>query len=90
MDMNHFANHLRQGKKPGFPLDAKTLEFARDLDRQDELAGFRDQFIIPTKASLRRKSLRPQPASNGTLHSTFCMHAGTGISRPMPPLIPSP
>ncbi|KAK0624052.1 pyridoxal phosphate-dependent transferase [Immersiella caudata] len=65
MDMNHFTNHLRQGKTPAFSLGAKTLKFAQDLDRQDELAEFRDQFNLPTRASLKQKSPKPQPASNG-------------------------
>jgi len=28
----------------------RTLEHARELDRQDSLSGFRDEFLIPTKA----------------------------------------
>jgi hypothetical protein len=76
MDMNHFTNHLRQGKTPMFPPGAKDLQFAKDLDARDELAEFRDQFIIPTTNSLQKKSLKP--ASNGTLG-----YAGTRRKQPL-------
>jgi hypothetical protein len=34
-----------------------TLEYARELDGQDSLARFRDEFVIPTKSDLKRTRL---------------------------------
>ncbi|KAK3400787.1 pyridoxal phosphate-dependent transferase [Sordaria brevicollis] len=58
--MSDFASKvaiLREGKKPEFPSNANTLEYAQSLDAQDELKHFRDEFIIPTRASLKKKAL---------------------------------
>ncbi|KAK4942100.1 Kynureninase (L-kynurenine hydrolase) [Elasticomyces elasticus] len=43
--------------KHSFPNDADSEEYARSLDSADPLRGFREKFIIPSKASLKRKSL---------------------------------
>ncbi|KAK4120301.1 kynureninase 2 [Parathielavia appendiculata] len=48
---------FRAGKKPQFLADAKSVDFARQLDAQDKLKSFRDDFNIPTKASLKKKAL---------------------------------
>lgn len=58
--MNDFASKvkvLRDGQKPEFPFNANTLEYAQSLDAQDQLSHFRDEFIIPTRASLKKKAL---------------------------------
>ena len=57
MDFASKLEQLQQGQTAEFPDDAKTLEYARLLDSQDELAHMRDQFIIPTRASLRKTAL---------------------------------
>lgn len=44
--------------KHSFPADANTEDYARQLDSQDPLAKYRDDFIVPTKASLKNKSLQ--------------------------------
>ncbi|EFX06100.1 kynurenine hydrolase-like protein [Grosmannia clavigera kw1407] len=40
--------------KASFPAEANSLEYARRLDSQDVLRDLRDQFIFPTRASLKR------------------------------------
>ena len=40
-----------------FPAEASTKQYAQRLDSQDPLRSFRDEFIVPTKASLKSKSL---------------------------------
>ena len=37
--------------------DAHTKEYAERLDSQDPLRQLRNEFIIPTKADLKRKTL---------------------------------
>lgn len=48
---------LRRGEKPVFPKDASQLKFAEDLDNDASLVNFRSEFVIPTKAQLKRKTL---------------------------------
>lgn len=43
--------------KPVFPAEAGTKEYAATLDAADQLAGFRDKFIIPSKANIATKKL---------------------------------
>lgn len=61
MALKSFMKTLRSGQTPGFPSEANTLEYAKALDAQDELAHLRSQFIIPTKRSLQIKSLKGTP-----------------------------
>jgi len=61
MSLDSFATTLLEGKPPNFPPEANSLEFARSLDAQDELRHMREQFNIPIKGSLRRKTLKPVP-----------------------------
>ncbi|KAK0637486.1 pyridoxal phosphate-dependent transferase [Bombardia bombarda] len=56
-----FVKALRAGQSVQFPLEAKSLEYARGLDAEDDLGHLRDQFLIPTRGSLKKKAL------NGTL-----------------------
>ncbi|KAG5951741.1 Kynureninase 1 [Claviceps sorghi] len=57
MDLTAFVHRLRSGDDPKFPGDANTLEFAQRLDSQDQLKHLRDEFVLPTKASLKKKAL---------------------------------
>lgn len=78
--MSDFASKikiLRTGQKPQFPSNANTLEYAQSLDAQDELRHFRDEFIIPTRASLKKKAL------DGSI-------PGTCPSAPQPRFSPQP
>lgn len=53
---------LQHNIKPSFPAEANSEEYARKLDSQDSLAKFRNDFIFPTKKSLKNKNLhKPGP-----------------------------
>ncbi|KAF2138877.1 uncharacterized protein K452DRAFT_276719 [Aplosporella prunicola CBS 121167] len=54
-----------------FPSNADTEEYARSLDAEDPLRSFRDKFIIPSKESLKSKSLaKPDVSSERGIY--FC------------------
>jgi kynureninase len=57
IEFQSFVKTLRAGSKPEFPPEAKSIEYAKQLDANDELGSLRNNFIIPTKASLKKKSL---------------------------------
>ncbi|KHN94681.1 Kynureninase [Metarhizium album ARSEF 1941] len=57
MDLAALVDQLRSGSAPKFPADANTLAFARKLDSQDQLKHLRDEFILPTKGSLKKRAL---------------------------------
>lgn len=57
MDLSTFVDRLRSGEAAKFPTDANTLAFAQQLDSQDSIRHLRDEFVIPTKASLKKKAL---------------------------------
>ncbi|KAK4549369.1 Kynureninase 1 [Oleoguttula mirabilis] len=57
MELSPIAERLRAGDQPKFSGDANTLEYAESLDASDSLRHLRDQFILPTKASLKKKAL---------------------------------
>ncbi|KAL4804456.1 kynureninase 2 [Aspergillus unguis] len=50
------SNHVN-GVKPTFPDNAASQEYAASLDAADPLAGFREKFIIPSKANIASKKL---------------------------------
>lgn len=53
----HYASDIRAYKK----------EYAEALDAQDPLRSFRDEFIIPSKKDLKRKTL----AAEESAYSSF-------------------
>lgn len=57
MDLPAYVERLRSGAPPKFPADANSLQFAQKLDSQDSLRHLRDEFILPTKASLKKRAL---------------------------------
>ncbi|KAL7823181.1 kynureninase [Trichoderma gracile] len=57
MSLKAFVERLRSGAPPEFPQDANSLQFAQSLDSQDSIRHLRDDFILPTKASLRKRAL---------------------------------
>ncbi|KAG7104210.1 Kynureninase 1 like protein [Verticillium longisporum] len=61
MEFSSYVEHLRSGDRAKFPANANTIEYAQQMDRQDELRHFRNEFILPTKGSLKKKAI------NGTL-----------------------
>ncbi|OAQ62891.1 kynureninase [Pochonia chlamydosporia 170] len=70
MDLSSFVQRLRNGAAPKFPADANTLAFAQKLDAEDSLKHLRDEFVLPTKGSLKKKALNGsipgQSTQNGT------------------------
>lgn len=53
---------------PIFPPEAATRDYAASLDATDPLRGFRDEFIIPSKANLATKKVAKPgqtPSSQG-------------------------
>ncbi|KAK5987060.1 Kynureninase 1 [Cladobotryum mycophilum] len=72
MELSTYVERLRSGAAPKFPAEAKTVEFARQLDSQDTLKHLRDEFILPTKRALKKRALdgtipgEPHPTTNGT------------------------
>ncbi|OIW22804.1 kynureninase [Coniochaeta ligniaria NRRL 30616] len=57
MDISAAVETLRKGQSPAFPAEAKKRGFAEKLDAQDELRHLREEFILPTTKSLRKKAL---------------------------------
>ncbi|RDA83886.1 hypothetical protein CP532_3371 [Ophiocordyceps camponoti-leonardi (nom. inval.)] len=57
MSFSSYVERLRNGQKPGFPAEADSVAFAKTLDQQDNLRHLRDEFILPSKASLRKRAL---------------------------------
>jgi kynureninase len=56
--------------KPTFPAEANTLEYAQSLDAKDHMRGFRDKFIIPSKANIKTKKLAKPGVSKIQFHET--------------------
>jgi kynureninase len=56
-DYQAFVKTSRAGRKPEFPPEAKSIDYARQLDAQDKLKSFRSDFNIPTKGSLKKRAL---------------------------------
>jgi kynureninase len=56
-DYQSFVKTFRAGRKREFPPEAKSLDYARQLDAQDKLKSFRSDFNIPTKGSLKKRDL---------------------------------
>lgn len=57
MSFNGFVNTLRAGKKPQFPSNAVSAEYAAQMDAEDELNHLRSEFVLPTKGSLKKTAL---------------------------------
>ena len=69
MDTASAIEQLRQGQKPQWPAHAESFDFARSLDESNQLPHtLRPEFIVPSKAQLKRKSLKDdaQTASPAT------------------------
>lgn len=69
------VEELRASGRTQFKGDSNTQDYARKLDEQDHLSGLREQFVLPTKGSLKKKALDgsipskspPVPSGNGCL-----------------------
>jgi kynureninase len=72
MDPSTMIQHLSRGDAIKFPQNARSLDYAQQLDRQAGLQSFRDQFRIPTKSALRKKAVRGTSSRN-------CDHSLTSV-----------
>lgn len=64
MDFSVTADQIRSGKKPAF--SDLSREHARSLDGSDPVKHLRNEYIFPTKASLKGKALKPVASSAAT------------------------
>jgi kynureninase len=71
MDLSSFAQRLRSGAAPKFPANANTLDFAQKLVSEDQLKHLRDEFVLPTKRSLKKKAL------DGSIPGNECLIPST-------------
>lgn len=56
MDFAATADGIRAGKKPAF--SDSSVAYAQSLDNSDPLKDLRNDYIFPTKASLKSRSLQ--------------------------------
>ncbi|PHH72212.1 hypothetical protein CDD82_6120 [Ophiocordyceps australis] len=73
MDLESFIARLRGGENAQFPAEATSLAFAQALDGQDGLRGLRDEFILPTRGSRKKRRLdgkmpEQTPSTAETVH----------------------
>ncbi|KAI0477371.1 kynureninase [Xylariaceae sp. FL0804] len=64
MDFETIAQTMSKGGAAAFPTEAATREYAQKLDTQDPVRHMRDEFIFPTKTSLKQP-LKTAEATNG-------------------------
>ncbi|PNS19200.1 Kynureninase [Sphaceloma murrayae] len=57
MDIQQAVEQLRNGKDVSWPPNADSTSFADQLDHNESLKHFRDDFVVPTKAQLRRQTV---------------------------------
>ncbi|KAL5120833.1 Kynureninase (L-kynurenine hydrolase) [Pleosporales sp. CAS-2024a] len=58
MDTSAAISQLRQGQKPKWPANANSLAFAKSLDNSNNVPKtLRSEYIVPTTAQLKRKTL---------------------------------
>jgi kynureninase len=66
MDATNAIKQLRQGRKPQWPSNADTLDFARSLDENKNISKtFRLEFVVPSKAQLKRTTLKDDAEIEG-------------------------
>ncbi|TAQ88661.1 hypothetical protein B7494_g3033 [Chlorociboria aeruginascens] len=56
-----------------------TKEYAQALDKEDHLRSFREKFIIPTKATLKSKKLKPHSTHNKADDSIYFCGNSLGL-----------
>ncbi|EPE06502.1 kynureninase [Ophiostoma piceae UAMH 11346] len=75
MSFNETLAVLRAGQKPQFPGNANSLDYARSMDGQDPLRHLRGEYIIPSKAMIKKRKLEgvaPKDASQNDPAIYFC------------------
>ncbi|CAK7270974.1 putative secondary metabolism biosynthetic enzyme [Sporothrix epigloea] len=61
--ITEIATALRAGQKPKFADHADSPAYAAELDAKDPVRHLRNEFIIPTRQMINRKSLGPLPST---------------------------
>jgi len=75
MDVPAVISQLRRGDKNiAWPANADSVEFAATLDSDKALPQLRSEFVYPTKAQLKRKSLHDDAEISGSTDEAiyFC------------------
>jgi ketol-acid reductoisomerase len=57
MEFQQIVDRIRAGQDPKFPANANSREYAETLNSQDPIKHLRDEFILPTRGSLKKKAL---------------------------------
>ena len=59
MESQNRLNDIKNGSPLSYQddINAYDIEYAQNLDAQDPLRNFRDEFIIPSQNDLKRKNL---------------------------------
>ncbi|KAF2771097.1 kynureninase [Teratosphaeria nubilosa] len=72
MSLKQLQAQIRDGQRPIFPSEASLQNwgFATTLDSQDKLAHLRNEFILPTKTSLKKKALDGKIPGAGSASQT--------------------
>jgi kynureninase len=71
MDARTAIDSLRQGQKPEWPENAYSLQFARSLDNNADIPrSMRKEFLVPTKAQVKRKTLTDDATTSAQAMST--------------------
>ncbi|CAJ2510990.1 Uu.00g066150.m01.CDS01 [Anthostomella pinea] len=77
MGFDTILQTIQKGGSVPFPAEANELEYARSLDAESPVQQLRDEFIFPTKRSLRSVTKKNTPnGTNGTNGLTNGLSAG--------------
>ncbi|KAF2029116.1 kynureninase 2 [Setomelanomma holmii] len=71
MDATAAIRQLREGQKLEWPVNADTLNFAKSLETSSNFPRtLRKEFVVPTKAQLKRKTLKDDAQTAAPASST--------------------
>jgi len=70
MESEHRLNDIKNESPLSYRDDINEydIEYAQNLDAQDPLRNFRDEFIIPSKEDLKRKNLAIEQGIYNVFH----------------------
>ncbi|KAK8097221.1 pyridoxal phosphate-dependent transferase [Apiospora kogelbergensis] len=80
MEFQTIVERLRAGQDPKFPANANSLEYAATLSSQDPLKHLKEEFILPTKGSLRKKGLSGTAAPANASHTSSSNGTSSSLS----------
>ncbi|KAJ9602026.1 Kynureninase (L-kynurenine hydrolase) [Cladophialophora chaetospira] len=76
---HNLSTNQQSFPKQSFPENADHEDYARSLDAQDPLRRLRERFIIPTKASLKRKSLVSSTVADSSEEAVYFCGNSLGL-----------